>query len=115
MKRRFTLILAASLVASTIIAPAAFAKDKNQTDYWENENHAGYWENDSWTCEKYDTEFGPEWTATGSFKLVILKSSGDNDLFEYVSADDVLAPESRKDISHIIVCGAGGYGGGGQA
>ena len=104
MKRNISIILALTLLASLIIAPAAMAKDSNHVDYWENENL----ENQTLECVKDDTERGNSWTSDGNYAMVILKSSGDNETFAHVSEERELFTETGKDISHIIMCVAVG-------
>ncbi len=99
MRTRFTLLLALSLVAGTVLAPAAMAKESNQADYWER---------DGWECTKIDKSMGSTWTPQQDYALVVLKSSGDNFEFLNASAWKTIGT-TGKDISHIIVCGAGGY------
>lgn len=96
MKRKLVMILALSLVASLLLAPAALAKDSNHADSWGSD------------CVKDDTERGSTWVADADYDKVILKSSQGNDVFFPVRAGEMLSPTSGKDISHIIMCGEGG-------
>ncbi len=99
MKTRLAMILALSLLASLVLAPAALAKSTNQVDHWEQLNPG-------FECTKIemDEDAGPTWISDDEYALVVLKSSRNNDEFRPVEQFEDVTTKSGKDISHIITC-----------
>ena len=71
--------------------------------YDSEQNHPSYWGED---CDKTEDALqGPSWVADVDYRLIVLKSGTDNDLFHNVKAWTAVTTASGKDISHVIRCG----------
>ena len=108
VKRIYLVLVVPVLVLALLIGFLATSANAARPDdgYDPALNQPSYWGDD---CTKTEQGLqGPRWytPVNEGYRLVVLKSSTDNDVFSNVPADTGVETVSGKDISHVIYCGS---------